>query len=63
MILIVLCFVEWASCPFLIFALNFDTMELPEGWDGEETCAISNGQRENKVQYFKPLTLTRGTDN
>ncbi|WP_275670421.1 MULTISPECIES: hypothetical protein [Okeania] len=25
--------------------------------------ALSNRPKENKVQYFKPLTLTRGTDN
>ncbi|WP_202222876.1 hypothetical protein [Okeania sp. KiyG1] len=26
--------------------------ELPVGWDGEETCAISNRPRESKLQYF-----------
>ncbi|NET27164.1 hypothetical protein [Okeania sp. SIO1I7] len=44
--------------------------QLPVGWDGEETCAISNRPRENKVQYFNPdfflrnaAQTCRGTDN
>ncbi|NEN93086.1 MAG: hypothetical protein F6K48_31040 [Okeania sp. SIO3H1] len=36
-----------------------DLRSAPVGWDSEETCAISNRPRENKVQYFKPLTFLR----
>ncbi|NET29225.1 hypothetical protein [Okeania sp. SIO1I7] len=48
--------------------INRASIYTYEGWRGD--LAISNGPRENQVQYFKPLTFLRnaaqtgrGTDN